>query len=235
MGVDEALLASAERGRATLRLYRWKGPWLSLGYAQVLDPARREACRAAGVGLVRRVTGGRAVLHGCDLTYAVAAPLSWIPGDLHGSSARIARGLVAGLHSLGVEAECVAPQTAERGTAFDCFARAGAHEIRCRGRKLCGSAQRRNRAALLQHGSIRLAPDPDAAQRAAGLEGSAGSLAVLSRPVEPEALEIALSEGLAEALGMRLELGDLEPDERLAALARGEEPPGAAARSQGAP
>jgi len=74
MGVDEALLETAiAEGRPALRLYRWEGPWLSLGYGQTFDAAQREACAAAGVGVVRRVTGGRAVLHGGDLTYAVAA------------------------------------------------------------------------------------------------------------------------------------------------------------------
>ncbi len=56
MGVDEALLASAVRtGRPSLRFYRWQGPWLSLGYGQILDPERIEACGRAGVGVVRRV------------------------------------------------------------------------------------------------------------------------------------------------------------------------------------
>ena len=74
MGVDEALLASAVAGRATLRLYSWDGPWLSLGYGQPSRGDLRSACLEAGVGMVRRVTGGRAVLHGSDLTYAIAAP-----------------------------------------------------------------------------------------------------------------------------------------------------------------
>ena len=75
MGVDEALLASAvHTGRPSLRFYRWQGPWLSLGYGQSLSEVRAERCRAAGVGWVRRVTGGLAVLHGADLTYTVAAP-----------------------------------------------------------------------------------------------------------------------------------------------------------------
>jgi lipoate-protein ligase A len=235
MGVDEALLVSAARGTATLRLYRWQGPWLSLGYAQVLDDFRREACRAAGVGVVRRATGGRAVLHGCDLTYAVAAPLSHLPGGLHASSARIARGLLAGLRSLGVEAECVEPEDAERGIGFDCFAHAGAHEIRRRGRKLCGSAQRRAGGALLQHGSIRLAPDPEPVRRAAGLAGPGASLLELGCPCEPETLCAALSAGLADALGVRLEPGELEPGESVRAAGRQAESPGVTPSPQGPP
>ncbi len=65
MAVDQALLESASLdGVASLRLYTWQGPWLSLGYGQRLEEERRAACDAAGVGVVRRVTGGRAVLHG---------------------------------------------------------------------------------------------------------------------------------------------------------------------------
>ena len=75
MGMDEALLASVVAGGPpTLRLYRWQGAWLSLGYSQRLSSRRLAACRQAGVGVVRRVTGGRAVLHGGDLTYAVSVP-----------------------------------------------------------------------------------------------------------------------------------------------------------------
>ena len=87
MAVDEALLRSAQRGAPpTLRFYSWDGAWLSLGFAQPLDAARRAACRAAGVGIVRRATGGRAVLHGSDLTYAVAAPVAALPAGLHATS-----------------------------------------------------------------------------------------------------------------------------------------------------
>ena len=75
MGLDEALLRTAVgTGVPCLRFYTWEGPWLSLGYAQPLEAERRAALAGAGVGFVRRVTGGKAVLHGADLTYSVAAP-----------------------------------------------------------------------------------------------------------------------------------------------------------------
>ncbi len=74
MGVDESLLKTAvTAGTPTLRFYRWRGPWLSLGYSQRPQAELYAACSRAGVGVVRRVTGGRAVLHGEDLTYAIAA------------------------------------------------------------------------------------------------------------------------------------------------------------------
>src|SRR5512134_1094289 len=74
MALDEALLAAAARGAApTLRLYEWDGAWLSLGHAQRFDARAVGRCREADVEVVRRVTGGRAVLHGADLTYAITA------------------------------------------------------------------------------------------------------------------------------------------------------------------
>ena len=170
MGVDEALMASAATGRPALRFYGWLGPWLSLGYAQRLDPARRAACEAAGVGVVRRATGGGAVLHGADLTYAVTAPETLLPGGLGATYAAVASGLVEGLRELGIAALRASP-AAPRGTAraFDCFAEPAGDEICVEGRKLVGSAQRRAGGALLQHGSLRLGADPARVREAAGL------------------------------------------------------------------
>ncbi|MFP8873134.1 MAG: hypothetical protein VCB42_01075, partial [Myxococcota bacterium] len=104
MGVDEALLTSARQGHPSIRLYRWRGPWLSLGYGQPVDPRLERACEKAGVGRVRRVTGGRAVLHGQDLTYAVASPEALLPPTLRGAYDWVARVLVDALQRLGVAA-----------------------------------------------------------------------------------------------------------------------------------
>ena len=159
MGVDEALLATAsESGRATLRLYAWDGPWLSLGHAQPAPGPLAQACTEAGVGLVRRATGGSAVLHGSDLTYAVAVPESALPPGLQGSYARVAEALSLALASLGLRTRRAPGGPSPRG--FDCFQQAGGDEICVGERKLVGSAQRRSGGAVLQHGSIRLAPDP---------------------------------------------------------------------------
>lgn len=226
MGVDEALLASAAGGAPALRFYAWRGPWLSLGYAQRLAPERRAACEAAGVGIVRRSTGGGAVLHGADLTYAVAAPEALLPDGLRATYAAIAGGLVAGLRQLGIAAERT-PQAPPRGPGrvFDCFAEPAGDEICVRGRKLVGSAQRRAGGLVLQHGSLRLAPDPPAARRAAGLEAShATSLAELGLVPEPGALEQVLQEALGRALEARFEPSRLDPAEQIAAAGRSGEP-----------
>jgi lipoate-protein ligase A len=237
MGVDEALLATARLGVPSVRLYTWDGPWLSLGYSQGLEPARRLACERAGVRVVRRATGGRAVLHGCDLTYAVTAPIALVGGDVLESSARIARGLTKGLRSLGVDAVCAPPPRGRlRAAGFDCFATAGAHEVLSGGLKLCGSAQRRARGALLQHGSVRMSPEAPALRLAAGIDGGlATSLTELGLATPIETVEDALLEGLGSALEAEFRPSELTPGELGATRRRLALPPGAyPRRSQGA-
>jgi lipoate-protein ligase A len=224
MAVDEALLAAAARGGPpTLRLYAWDGPWLSLGLGQALAPARAAACAAAGVRIVRRATGGRAVLHGADLTYAVAAPAGALPEGLRASYAQVAEALVAALAFLGLAASrAPAPQAppAASGRPFDCFARAGIEEICVAGRKLVGSAQRRGRGAVLQHGSLRLAADPPGARRAAGLRATGStSLAELGCTASPREVRRALVAAFERVLG-RLEPAPLAPWERALACSR---------------
>jgi lipoate-protein ligase A len=223
MGVDEALLASARAGGATLRLYRWQGAWLSLGYAQQLPPAREAACRAAGVGVVRRVTGGLAVLHGADLTYAVAAGEQRLPAGLRGSYGLVADALCEAFRQLGVvlerPADCAGAPRRPRG--FDCFAEPAPDELLVGGRKIAGSAQRRAGGAVLQHGSIRLAPDPAVAVAAAGLAaGRATSLAELGAESGAEAVVRAVVAGFEGVLGVSLERGTLSSAERRAAFQR---------------
>jgi lipoate-protein ligase A len=156
MALDEALL---ERARATgetvLRVYEWAAPALSLGRNQTArgwySPA---AAAGAGVEVVRRLTGGRAVLHAREITYSVTARV--VAGEpLSTSYARINAVLVAALRRLGVAAE-VAPRLGPApapGTA-PCFDAPAPGELVVRGRKLVGSAQWRDGGALLQHGSV---------------------------------------------------------------------------------
>lgn len=220
MAVDQVLFASAAEGRAALRLYRWTGPWLSLGRSQSVDADRLRAWAEAGVGAVRRPTGGRAVLHGQDLTYALAVPAAWLPGSVAEGHHRVAEALRAALRALGVPAE-PAPADAAPARGFDCFAVAAAHEPCVAGRKLAGSAQRRSAAAVLQHGSLRLGPDPAPIVRAAGLAPEAStSLAELGAEVGEEALRDALRHAFAEAFGAVLASAGLEAPEAGAARQR---------------
>lgn len=233
MGVDEELVATAARGGpATLRLYGWRGPWLSLGYAQHRSFERAGACRAAGAGVVRRATGGRAVLHGADLTYAVAAPEAALPEGLRATYALLAGALAEALAALGVAAER-APAGPAEGAGFDCFAAPAGDELCVGGRKLVGSAQLRAGGAVLQHGSLRLAPDPLAVRQAVGLPGSgATSLVETGCVVAPERLRALLVEAFEAALGATLQPGSLSASERDRARCRKESPrPRAAARA----
>jgi len=220
MGVDEALLASAiAGGRSTLRLYRWSGPWLSLGYAQRLAAERLAACGDAGVGVVRRVTGGSAVLHGGDLTYAIAAPETSLPAGLRATYQLVATALRSALLALGIDARSTpgAFSTPRRG-AFDCFSEPAGDELCSGGRKLVGSAQRRARGGVLQHGSIRVYPDPSPLRAAAGLDaGVATSLRELACEHSPETLAEACVAAFSRVLEVRFESGSLEVgEERIA-------------------
>jgi lipoate-protein ligase A len=216
MAVDETLLRSAQRGAPpTLRFYSWDGVWLSLGFAQFLDAAHRAACREAGVGIVRRATGGRAVLHGGDLTYSVTAPASALPAGLHATYARIGEALREGLTALGVEVERAGPARASAGQGpFDCFQAPAAEEICASGRKLAGSAQRRAGGGVLQHGSLRLRPDPPAARRAAGLDPEgATSLAELGFALGEGSVRAACAAAFAAVLPAAFEPATLDADE----------------------
>lgn len=180
MRVDEALLDRAASDPAfvpVLRLYGWSPPALSLGRnqraAEAHDP---EALARLGIDLVRRPTGGEAVLHEHERTYAVVARLRRgpFPGGVVDGYARIARAIVAGLGRLGVAAVAVPPGPASaRGRGPVCYDRLGAHEIAVSGRKLVGSAQARRRGAFLQHGSIPLRLD------------AARLAAAVGRPTDP--------------------------------------------------
>jgi len=156
MGCDELLLRrAAATGEAVLRVYSWSGPTLSLGRNQ---PARDEydpsALRAHGLSAVRRLTGGRAVLHHREVTYSVTAPDSF-GGALRDAYLRINEILVQGLRSLGVAASIATPAgRAPLPSTAPCFEQPTEGELVLDGRKLVGSAQYRDGSALLQHGSI---------------------------------------------------------------------------------
>ena len=163
MAVDEAIARAVGQGRVppTLRLYEWREATVSLGYLQrATDAVDLEACRRYGVPIVRRPTGGRAVLHARELTYSLALPAGGIWGELSvaASFERIGRGLLAGLRRLGVAAtigEGKVDRSGPRGRAA-CFQLRGAPAIVVAGRKLVGSAQRRWGQSSLQHGSLLL-------------------------------------------------------------------------------
>ena len=158
MAIDQALLEHADlSGDAFLRLYRWSPPCLSFGRN---EPARQRYDRAAierrGIDVVRRPTGGRAVWHDAEVTYAVAAPLGFF-GSLRETYCAIHERLARALRRLGADAT-LAPVTRHPVPIHTgaCFAAPVGGEVVVHGRKLIGSAQVRSGGAFLQHGSILL-------------------------------------------------------------------------------
>ena len=167
MAIDEALWVSRQSGEGppTVRFFAWDPPTVSLGYGQALDAhVDVAACRALGVGLVRRPTGGSAIYHDGperELTYSVVATNDdlGVTSDLLEAYRWIAAALAGGLRALGAPVEIVGvPRVKGPAPAF-CFARTGRYEIEIGGRKLVGSAQRRRGPCFLQHGSVLLGAD----------------------------------------------------------------------------
>jgi lipoate-protein ligase A len=196
MAVDEVLWRGRRAGTSapTLRFFAWAPPTVSLGYGQPLDQELDQAvCRALGIGLVRRPTGGSAIYHdgpGRELTYSVAASNDdlGVGTDLLASYRWIARALARGLRALGAPVEIVERRREYGPVPAFCFARTGTYELELGGRKIVGSAQRRHGKSFLQHGSILL--DVDAARVAA---------------IFPASEPLATVATLAEALGRRPE------------------------------
>lgn len=172
MALDHALMHRAARtGEAVLRIYSWREPTLSFGRHEIARGVyERAAIAAAGLAVVRRPTGGRAVLHDDEITYSVTAPLppdhhATAPGDARRARARalyaaINHLLLQGLARLGVAAQLASGDTAARPRSLGagpCFDTASDGELVVAGRKLVGSAQWREDGAVLQHGSMLIA------------------------------------------------------------------------------
>ena len=156
MALDSHLFSLCEEGCADafLRFYTWEPPALSLGFHESGDVVAADAALAAGLDVVRRPTGGRAVLHGNDLTYCVVLPLGEGVGVTEVYST-VSACIVEGLGSLGGELQIERGKA--RGAAAGarpCFASTSRYEVTCGGRKVVGSAQRAGRRSVLQHGSI---------------------------------------------------------------------------------
>lgn len=157
MARDRSLLDAQRPGDdPVLRIYRWDPPAVTIGYNQDPDDFDADLARAAGYAVVRRPTGGRAILHARELTYAIvgASPGPIFGDSLHAVYQVINGALVAFLAGLGYRAEVSDGEAREEARGLVCFKSAGRYEIAVGGRKLVGSAQRRTGGCFLQHGSI---------------------------------------------------------------------------------
>lgn len=192
MRTDEDLLESAEsldRPITIVRFYRWVRPTASLGRNQREETALDAAfCGLHGIPIVRRPTGGRAVLHADEVTYAVISndTEAFPAGNLSETYRRIGEALRAGLAYLGIDAEMArvrrkagSPVEAE-ALRHPCFESTARHELAVGQRKIAGSAQRRKRRAFLQHGSIPLSIDFALMAAALGTTEQRLRLAVIS-------------------------------------------------------
>ncbi len=162
MAVDEAIFEAVRAGAqpATLRLYAWTPACLSIGYGQRIREVDQAALTARGWDVVRRMTGGKAVLHADELTYSLALPAGHrlAEGGVVESYRRISAALLAGLTRLGIQAQAEGGVQGQE-TSPVCFDATSQYEIAVGGRKLIGSAQRRRDGAVCQHGSLPLYGD----------------------------------------------------------------------------
>jgi lipoate-protein ligase A len=201
MAADEVLLHGAVGSAAGLRFYGWAEPTLSLGYFQAAGPARDSPGRAA-LPWVRRASGGSALVHDHEVTYALALPAG-PPWQRHGESwlCRMHGIIREALTELGVHARlCSADGERGRGAAL-CFLHHTAADLILAGSKIVGSARRKVRGALMQHGGILLAASP-AAPELPGIAELSG------RRLTAEDVCRAVTAALARDTGWRLVPGD---------------------------
>ncbi len=210
MAIDRAILTACDRGQApaTLRLYGWDKPALSIGYSQnEFKDVDRARCEQKNISIVRRFTGGRALLHQDEFTYSLVAPIPHpgFPGNLAGAFSTVSKAVILSLEKAGViKPEMVGKDTrtpSKRSPA--CFLTSNHWEITVQGKKLAGSAQRRLNGAFLQHGSILLDNDPELthsllrysseAEKNRGLKNLMSSTLTLKDvlPIKPEWAELA--------------------------------------------
>jgi len=236
MAVDEAIMESVGRGEAppTLRIYGWRPPGVSLGRFQEVDQqVDIAAVHQRGWGLVRRPTGGRAILHDDEVTYSVCVPLDQIEDgySVIRSYRYLSRGIQRGLELLGVEAELGRESSvAGRGSggrqqSAVCFSHLTRADMVAAGRKIVGSAQVRRNGIIFQHGSVPITLDisdhlavmpgsgaPDEAQTLSA--AAVGVSDLLGRDVTYDELAEALVAGFGQALAVELQAGELSAQEQ---------------------
>jgi len=237
MARDVAMMEAVSEGLAppTLRLYGWNPPCLTLGRHQGVEAADLEFCRREGIDVVRRPTGGRALLHHLELTYAVIAPIGAgpLPRALQDAYRLICRGLVRAMRALDVDASLTDGEVnvllPSPRSAIPCFKAPAGGEVVVGDRKLIGSAMRSHAGTVLQHGSILLDWD---GRLQAGSMGLADDSALrphvttladeLDRPVSRADLLDTVVDAFAEVLGFsfepdRLTAGEEAREQELAA------------------
>ncbi|HSO13217.1 MAG TPA: lipoate--protein ligase family protein [Anaerolineales bacterium] len=232
MAVDQAILEHIGGGESipTLRLYAWEPACLSLGHAQPFADVDLTRLKARGWDVVRRATGGRAILHTDELTYSVIAPLneSRVEGSVLESYNRLAQALLLAVKSLEIPVEMKEGKANDGGIPNPvCFEVPSTYEITVNGKKLIGSAQARKKEGVLQHGSLPLTGDltricqalvfenelirENASTRL--LERATTVESALGREVSWETAAQACIQAFEAQLGLRFERGELSESE----------------------
>ena len=208
MAIDESLFVPGQKQNRVpvLRLYGFEPPAVSLGYFQNIATIRVD-----GYDVVRRLTGGGAILHNKELTYSltIAEENEFIPRDIFDSYQKINKVLLQGLRLLGIEASTPHQNFSggdKKRIAF-CFDLPSRCDIVIKGGKLAGSAQRRKNGILLQHGSILI-------EKSSLMQGSIGIDNVLEREVDFEELSECIIKGFEKGLGIELIPDELSTEER---------------------
>jgi lipoyl(octanoyl) transferase len=232
MALDESILEHIGRGESlpTLRLYAWEPACLSLGHAQPIADVDMKRLRERGWEVVRRLTGGRAILHTDEITYSVIAPSDEprLAGSVLESYNRLAQALLLAVQHLELAVE-MKEGKAENASFPNpiCFEVPSAYEITVNGKKLIGSAQARKREGVLQHGSLPLTGDltricqalvfehQSAREEAAGrlLARATTVASALGREVSWETAAQAFIYAFETQLGLSLEKGGLSESE----------------------
>jgi len=154
MAVDEILLDSALAGCCSVRWYRWEQATLSLGYFQPAVDALSDS-RLRNLPIVRRLSGGGAIVHHHELTYSCAVPaLHPLAAEPRRLYTAVHECIIDALAGFGYAAELRGTSTPARGNEFLCFSRMDDFDVVMEGQKVLGSAQRRRKGAILQHGSL---------------------------------------------------------------------------------
>ncbi len=223
MALDEAILEAHRKNLVppTLRFYGWAPPSVSIGYSQKMDAETIERIKSKGFDVVRRLTGGRAVLHFGELTYSFIASPPVLSEQLNEAYKQICQGLILGLKNLGVQAELGKSINSKQYKDFsDCFLATTQADLQVNGKKMVGSAQLRRQGAVLQHGSILLDQPQDLLPELLGGKQETANDRhsnfnnVAGRAVSIEEMEEALIKGFSEAFQINFEYNNLIEEEQ---------------------
>ena len=210
MAADETILKSYADGNSlpTLRLYGWEKPAISLGFFQDLEKSDidKDYCRDLDIELVRRPTGGRAVVHGCDITFSVVLAERDIPDGFHsvlGSHTWLMKGIIAAFGLLDIKAEMGSGERdGDKAQSADCFASTAGCDVRVGRDKVAGAAQVRKWGAILEQGSIPYEPPGLDLVRIFGRAAGKPGTSVLAE-IPFKAARMAVVVGFEQALGIR--------------------------------